>query len=144
MIVIVIIIFVVIVDVIMTIVMIIMIMLMMIIIKISISNNIRLGYLVLEFNVYGSEDYFMYITLYVLSKSSGYFTLRTLTIWQGKTLLTRLERSIFVPFKDLHYITSQNNLTRLLAIIYAFSDDYNLYYVCKCLVGNSARTLAEF
>ena len=124
---IVIIIVVVIVDVIMTIIMIIimiiMIVLMMIIIKISISNNIRLGYLVLEFNVYGSEDYFMYITLYVLSKSSGYFTLRTLTIWQGKTLLTRLERSIFGPFKDLHDITSQINLTRLLAIIYAFSDD---------------------
>ena len=74
MIVIVIIIVVVIVDVIMTIIMIIMIMLMMIIIKISISNNIRLGYLVLEFNVYCSEDYFMCITLYVLSKSSGYFT----------------------------------------------------------------------
>ena len=123
-----IIILVVIVVVIMTIVMIIM-MTMMIIIKISISNNIRLGYLVLEFNVYGSEDYFMYITLYVLSKSSGHFTVRTLTIWQGKTLLTRLERSIFGPFKDLHNITSQNNLTRLLAIIYAFSDDYNLYYV---------------
>ena len=53
---IVIIIVVVIVDVIMTIIMIIimiiMIMPMMIIIKISISNNIRLGYLVLEFNVY--------------------------------------------------------------------------------------------
>ena len=113
MIVIVIIIVVVIVDVIMTIIMIIM---MMIIIKISISNNIRLWYLVLEFNVYGSEDYFMYITLYVLSKSSGYFTLRTLTIWQGKTLLTRLEGSIFGPFKDLHDITSQTNLTRLLAI----------------------------
>ena len=75
---IVIIIVVVIVDVIMTIIMIIimiiMIVLMMIIIKISISNNIRLGYLVLEFNVYCSEDYFMCITLYVLSKSSGYFT----------------------------------------------------------------------
>ncbi len=68
---IVIIIVVVIVDVIMTIIMIV---LMIIIIKISISNNIRLGYLVLEFNVYCSEDYFMCIALYVLSKSSGYFT----------------------------------------------------------------------
>ena len=58
MIVIVIIFVVVIVDVIMTIIIImIMIIMMMIIIKISISNNIRLGYLVLEFNVYRLHVY---------------------------------------------------------------------------------------
>ena len=60
MIVIVIIIIVVIVDVIMTIIMsimMIMMIMMMIIIKISIGNNIRLGYLVLEFNVYRLHVY---------------------------------------------------------------------------------------
>ena len=46
------------------------------IVNIIIINNIRLGYLILEFNVYVIEDYSMYIVIYVPSESSGLFHFR--------------------------------------------------------------------